>query len=276
MKSAFSLQNREAALAWRVLPDICAFGIGLGIAYFMNWETRDLVWSLWLCSLSLGYLTLFSAIGGAAYIGFHAVRHPDFDTKHFWPALLIATASGLFFLAFFSIHFGAFHSVHAVFLGAFFPLEGVPTDEFGKGFMNPPKLIWLVYTYLAKPYGIFVLPALIAERKHVFSALIKAVSVVRENKVGPSDVKSHLRKNKKAKSANKNGLQDVMGRPYINVIRMHLLIFFFGFCHLLKIDSFVVFAVVYFVYFFPWNEVKRHLKIEQSQAATSLKSETEE
>ena len=50
---------------------------------------------------------------------------------------------------------------------------------------------------------------------------------------------------------------DAIGRPYLNVIRMHMLIFFFAFSHLLKLDSFLVYAVVYFVYFFPWSEIKK-------------------
>ena len=48
---------------------------------------------------------------------------------------------------------------------------------------------------------------------------------------------------------------DVMGRPYLNVIRMHLLIFFFAACHAMKVDTFVVYAIVSLVYFFPWREV---------------------
>ena len=45
-----------------------------------------------------------------------------------------------------------------------------------------------------------------------------------------------------------------MSQPYFNVIRMHLLIFFF-FCYALKLHSFFVYAVVYSVYFFPWSEL---------------------
>jgi hypothetical protein len=29
-----------------------------------------------------------------------------------------------------------------------------------------------------------------------------------------------------------------------------------AFCHALKVDTFLIYAVVYFVYFFPWREVK--------------------
>lgn len=39
---------------------------------------------------------------------------------------------------------------------------------------------------------------------------------------------------------------------------MHLLIFFFGFSHAMKIDGFFVFSVVCAVYFFPWYEISKH------------------
>jgi len=38
---------------------------------------------------------------------------------------------------------------------------------------------------------------------------------------------------------------------------MHLLIFFFAGCWLLKIDNFLIYAVVFSVYFFPWSELKK-------------------
>ena len=40
------------AKAW---PDALAFGGGLALAWFGGWQTKDLVWSLWLSSLLVGY-----------------------------------------------------------------------------------------------------------------------------------------------------------------------------------------------------------------------------
>ena len=48
-----------------------------------------------------------------------------------------------------------------------------------------------------------------------------------------------------------------MMAPYKNVIRMHLLIFFFAAVHFAKIENFAVYAVVYAVYFFPWRVFRR-------------------
>lgn len=239
------IKNMTSPRPLRILPDILAFGIGLGMAYCLKWNTTDLVWSLWLCSLVLGYLTLLSAIGGGAYVGFRAITHKDFKKALRVPAALVGTAAGLFFLGFFSLHFCGFHAGHSVFLRQFFPIEGMPSDGFGQAFMNPPLLWVLVFRHLMAPYGLFLITAIIAERHHVFLPLIRAVKAVNSG--------AAARGGMGAMPANPLG--DAMGRPYINVVRMHLLIFFFAFCHALKIDSFLVYAVVYIVYFFPWREV---------------------
>jgi len=136
----------------------------------------------------------------------------------------------------------------------FFPLEGLPKGGFGDAFMNPPLLWMLVLEHLIEPYGVFLIPALIAERRYVFRPLIKAIDAVNERRAAVLTLAENM-----AMSAGKhrNFIGDAMGRPYINVVRMHLLIVFFGFCHALEIDSFAVFSVVYFVYFFPWRELRR-------------------
>ncbi len=231
----------------RILPDVFAFGAGLGMAYFLKWETTDLVWSLWLSSLTLGYLTILSAIGGGAYLGIRAITHKDFKKPLRLPAALIGIAIGLFFLGFFSIHFCGFHAGHSAFLSHFFPLKGLPNDGFGAAFMNPPLLWLLVFRHLMKPYGLFLIPMILAERRPVFQPFIQAVNTVRGEKRQEQNTRTTLELFMKAS----------FSRPYVNVVRMHLLIFFFAFSQALKVNSFLVYAVVYSVYFFPWSEVRK-------------------
>ncbi len=251
----------EKPFIFRIGPDILAFVTGLFLAYSLNWETTDLVWSLWLGSLVLGYLTILSAIAGGAYIGIHVLNHEDFKKEYRTVAIAIGLAAGLFFFGFFSLHFCGFHAGHSVFLRQFFPVEGMPDEGFGFAFMNP-LMLWIgVFEYLMLPYGLFLIPAIIAERKHVFKPLISAVNSVRGNN------KENLAENNNpGKKRSSEFLGDAMKRPYVNVVRMHLLIFFFAFAHFLKIDSFFVFTVVYFVYFFPWSEFKK-----ERQKSSALK-----
>jgi len=121
--------------------------------------------------------------------------------------------------------------------------------------MNPPLLWALVFTHLLQPYGIFILPALIAERKHVFTPLTRAIGFVQTMRSGgPTNNEIDIGA-VSAKMREQKFFHNMMGRPYVNVVRMHLLIFFFAISHFLKMDSFIVYAVVYSVYFFPWGEM---------------------
>lgn len=248
--------NPEKPQALTLLPDFFAFGMGLVLAYFLKWETKDLVWSLWLGSLVLGYLTILSVIFAGAYVGLRALRQKELDPKKRLPAILLGTAAGLFFLGFFSIHFCGFHAGHSVFLNHFFPLTGVPSEGFGQAFMNPPLLWFYVFKHLIQPYGLFLVPALIAERNHVFLPLIKAFKA---SEVSPGTLVQSVAK----KEGANHPVGDFMSRPYKNVVRMHLLIFFFAFCHFMKVDSFLVYAVVYFVYFFPWSTLRSFHRSKQ-------------
>jgi hypothetical protein len=181
-------------------PDLLALLYALGLAWFLKWEVRDLVWSLWLSSLLVGYATILLTIFGPMLTSFRN------DTHEFSAA--VAVGGGLFMLLFFTVHFGMFHLVHSVFLNVFFPV--LPGEA--RGFPGAG-----MYFEVLKSYWPFVLGAAVSERTSLRQ------SVARTN---------------------------VMG-PYKNVIRMHLLIFFFAGAAAAKLDSFLVYAVVLCVYFFP-------------------------
>ena len=57
--------------------------------------------------------------------------------------------------------------------------------------------------------------------------------------------------------------------PYKNVIRMHLLIFFFAGAAALNLDSFIIYAVVLCVYFFPFKLFfGKQSKMDENSAAS--------
>jgi hypothetical protein len=221
----------------RLIPDVIAFGIGLGTAYYLKWETSDLVWSLWLCSLTLGYTTLLSTLTGHAIVGLPFIWRDNKRGERALPILGFALFSS-FLLAFFSFHFLGFHWIHAIFLEGFFPIDGVPQNSF-----DHPILFARTCIFLIKPYGLALIPVLIAERKHVFHGLLSTLSAHRggERYHGPCGDK----------------IGQTMGMAYVNVVRMHLLIFVFALSESFKIDSFTIYAIVYATYFFPWSEVKQ-------------------
>lgn len=223
-------------------PDALAFVVGLGLAWFLRWETTDLVWSLWLSSLVVGYAMIVWTIthGLREFAGnTSADQTPGRMTgKVVVGGMLVAGA--LFMLAFFTVHFGGFHLGHSVFLSSFFPVHA------GDGVFGPwPG--WETYREVVARYWIFLPVAFIAER-----AAFKAPTP-HEVDDGAVTVKAIARRKARNRSADGGG---AMMAPYKNVIRMHLLIFFFAAAHAAKADNFLVYTVVYAVYFFPWRVVR--------------------
>jgi hypothetical protein len=216
--------------------DALAFAGGLLLAWHAGWNTSDLVWSLWLSSLVVGYASIVWTLSSSAReLGSSVARDPFRGYSWVGPALVVGGGT-LFGLAFFTVHFGGFHFVHSVFLMIFFPLfpNATPSPGFGN---------WAAYTEVFHRYWMFLPVAFLAERACFASTSERA-------EVDPSVSAAAIERRKQ-----KRGQLDMMS-PYRNVIRMHLLIFFFAGAHFAHLENFYVYAVVYAVYFFPWRLVR--------------------
>ena len=219
--------------AW---PDALAFAIGLGVARWAGWTAGDLIWSLWLSSLVVGFATIVWIIAEptlALTFLIWRYRKESLSTPRQTAIFLaILFAACAFFLAFFTVHFGGFHYIHSGFLLHFFPLDvpGVAHPEFGGR---------AVYLEVVRRYWVFLPSAFLSRRATFLRAPL------------PLDIK-------RWDDAFKNGRkpQEYFVEPYRNVLRMHGLIFFFAFAHFLKLDNFAVYTVIYAVYFFPWRLVR--------------------
>lgn len=103
--------------------DLIAFiGTVLAVSLF-DWKAKDIIWGLWICSLTFGYTTIVVTIFAPAF-------------RAGGGGGVAMAFGGLFLLAFFTVHFGMFHFVHGVFLNSFFPLVGEVS-----GFPSPLVLI---------------------------------------------------------------------------------------------------------------------------------------
>jgi hypothetical protein len=104
------------------LPDALAFGLGIAFAWYKGWQTTDLVWSLWLSSLLIGFLTITMTILGGASLAWRVDQSSAGATSATSrPAVLgIGLFMSAFLLIFFSFHFCGFHAGHASFLSSFF------------------------------------------------------------------------------------------------------------------------------------------------------------
>jgi hypothetical protein len=213
---------------WRsAWPDALALGGCLAMAWWFGWQVRDLVWSLWLSSLLVGYATIVWKIFGPLVVMRRDAAIAGASAGAQAAGMGLYVAGGLFLLGFFTVHFGMFHFVHSVFLNLFFPA----TDARPHGFVSAP-----LYRHVLASYWPFVLVAAVAERG--------AFRLPAKPLVGLDA----------ASAAKKGG--DAFMEPYKNVVRMHGLIFFFAFAHFARLENFLVYAVVYTVYFFPWRLLK--------------------
>jgi len=237
-------QGTGWAAAW---PDALAFATGLALAWCNEWQTADLVWSLWLSSLVVGYaMIVWGIFGPGVFIATKAWGERAMLQKE--PKAPLAAAGsmmlvgGLFLLAFFTVHFGMFHFVHSVFLNAFFPVEPGQAGAF-------PGLA--LYGEVLQRYWYFLPVAALAERQ--------AFRLAPAEPVGPPDtvVTAEAIAARKARNAKAAFAGGGMMAPYKNVVRMHLLIFFFAFAHFAKLENFWVYATVYAVYFFPWRLLRK-------------------
>jgi hypothetical protein len=202
------------------------------MAWWLGWTTTDLVWSLWLSSFVVGYATIVWALSEPvrdALDGFRTDTAHEVSTGAKAVVLAGIVVFMLLLLAFFTFHFGMFHVVHSIFLNFFFPLA-----KERSGFIN-----WALIGEVVRRYWWFVPAAALAERQ-AFRP--------RPPSTGTATV---------AALGERFRQRDMMVAPYRNVIRMHLLIFFFAFAHFARLENFAVYAVVYAVYFFPWRVLRK-------------------
>jgi hypothetical protein len=231
--------------AW---PDLIAFALGLGVAWAMGWTTTDLVWSLWLSSLVVGYtMIVWSIIQPAIELGGLVLRArrtaepgPVTTTPGTLAAVIaIAIAGGLFVLAFFTFHFGGFHYVHSQFLISFFPIDGEHRTA------TVP-----VYLEVARRYWWALPSAFVAERGLFMQRTFNVPSA-------PPDVSVTVEAIARRKAANLHKAPPRIAAPYARVMRMHVLIILFGALHFARLEGFAVYAFVYALYFFPWRLLRR-------------------
>lgn len=193
-------------------PDVLGFATAVFAVWWLDWQVKDVIWSLWASSLCVGYAYILTLIV------MPVIRAKGMER-------IAAVLVGLFMLAFFTFHFGIFHFVHGVFLNEFFPLGGAGSQS------NPLPIF---KTALAT-YWPFVLSSFIARWP--------------DFKWRPQ----------------LTGVKGVpFTKPYINVARMHLLIFVFAGLQGAGLDGMAIYPVLAF-YFVPWGALL-HLSMRKRQA----------
>jgi hypothetical protein len=234
----------------RLLPDLLGTGVALTLAWLMGWRTGDLIWSMWLASLVIGYSLILWNIGRATIpmirhrvqLGESAEETPIKTTAGLG-ALFVGQ---LFLLVFFTLHFGGFHWGHSIFVNSFYPISPTLT---GGEFSPTLSDYWTV----VKAYGWFIPLAFFAQRglfeNHPQE---KAVSVGIVEAVEDDAVRAARaeRRSRQSRQSRPSGMD--MGAAYRGVIKLHLLIFFLFAADAAGLPELLSFVVVYLVYF--WND----------------------
>lgn len=221
------------------IVDLVLFAATLVCAWVFQWKANDLIWSLWVSSLTIGYITLIfgSLIRGIQNFPwktfFKDISSPEFrndfrkqirepsSLKKLVIIIAIAFIVVVFLVTFFTVHFGMFHFIHGIFLNSFFPLEGITYPK--SGFDLPKFAI-----QMAARHWEFVLASAISQ-------------FFRLDSKSDEPVKG----------------SDFAFGPYKAVLRMHLMIFVFAFLNTIHADNFFVYAIILLVYFMPWAAFKK-------------------
>lgn len=187
--------------------NISSFLATVLFAIIFKWQTTDVIWGLWICSLVFGYTWILMFI-------FNLVTKADSSERK--GAIFV----GLFFLGFFTFHFGIFHLVHGAFLTHFFPIGEI---DF---FKNGPLVIFSMAGAALKKGWPLVLGTFISRWKSL---------PIHQSEGG--------------------NLAGMM-LPYVNVVRMHLLIFVFAGLSAVNLAHLALFPVLA-LYYFPWEIIKK-------------------
>ncbi len=219
--------------------DFAAFAGTVALASLQRWQAKDLVWSLWISSLILGYAFIVTSAFSVFFrpstpdTAASAARRALFAAFPVPPALVFLgkCLSVVFLLVFFTIHFGMFHFVHGLFLNMFFPLAargplgGTPAGVSG-------YFLWSI-GLTARAYWPFIAMSALS-RLGDFGNALKAPG-------GPN-----------------------MSMPYANVVRMHIMIFVFAGLYGAGLAGYAVYPVLV-LYFFPAGSLAK-LAIRKGRA----------
>ena len=269
-----------------ILLGIFMFFINFVWAVHQNWSATDLVWSLWISSLVLGYAYILVSIFGTLFLGGDAgLQLPQ---KGKYPAQLSMIGTNIFFLLtlLFISGFSKYtlYYLFLVVLSILFSLSREKKDRLGLHFLPDrdtffsrliiqiPGILFILgfftfhFTFFHFIHSIFLngfFPILqespfgmtIDETVYHFIRLITTSF----DRYWVFILLSALsRYNLYAKSF-KAGNMNSMFIPYKNVVRMHLTIFLVAFLSLAELSHYALYFI-FVIYFLPMGDVIRLIK----------------
>jgi len=227
-----SWADHEIPLWLQLLISLISFVFIFLIALVNKWGVADMVWSLWITSLTLGYGYLLAGITSNAISGGFSIRD-SIVSKIFGLAIpevinIVLLLFGILFqILFFSLHFGLFHFVHSIFLNDFFPI-------IDRSFEQPIDFIRFITISISLywPVILFTLFATLRRFQRIFLLAEK----------------------------------DFIKRPYINVIKIHISIFLFAGISAIGFPDWIL-LLIFVIYFFPFSATIEYIKSHRKKLA---------
>ena len=175
------------------------------------------------------------------------------NTRQISLLLTIALVGALFYLAFFTTHFGFFHYIHSQLLLGMYPL--------GDGFTT---MNGATFAEVLRRYS-WALPSAFLARRYAFA---RRTFALRAPIASGPDAIPNGHDGTPARPPETAAESRVFG-PYLQVMRMHVVIIAFGAVHAARRESFLVYALIYALNFFPWRLVRDRLAPRAATAEIS-------
>ncbi len=256
---------------------ILFFLLNFAIAIHQQWSVTDLLWGLWISSLTLGYAYVLTAIAGMVIRGdAHALYHGDTNKKNPQPPaavmnvfffLIVLFFSGLswltlifFFLALTSVAVSLGRNIREKWGVNFLP---APESAVGRFLIILPAAVFLLgffsfhFIFFHFIHSIFLNGFFPLIHQSPFGETLTGTIEYFQNIIQISASKywmfilisgfSRLTLYSLAFTA---GGAEAMFLPYKNVVRMHLTIFILAFLSILGISRYALYFI-FVIYFLP-------------------------
>ena len=268
-----------------IVVDLISFILIVALAAYNEWKAKDLLWSLWISSLSIGYLTLCAGFAGNLAKGRVIDDVPRKDKngklKKNPPGVVLAVFFLIPVIGFFG--FSMISGVYAVFalisvIAAFYKFKLEQKGE-RAGFVlnfiiNFPSAAFILAFFTVHFGGFHFVHSiflngfypLINEQPfgktpdHTFKMVSDFIEISFKN-YWPFIIASAATSFASISSAFKGESGNFMFEPYKNVIRMHIMIFVIAFAGAAGLHDNILYAIL-FLYFFPVSSFFKKKKEE--------------
>lgn len=226
----------------RFFTELSLFFFSLATAYFMGWNNTDLIWSFWITSLVVGYVSIFRTSAEPIFILAKSILNPveikkfrelqTIEKLKIFIFVLIFIPVSLFYIVFLSFHFCIFLLLIAYWLQVLMPHSKI-TDILANGNGDGFYIYIQVIKTLFMSYWIVIVGKLIFDYRTFWKSGSNKVTRI-----------------KKARSNEFFSFEGIK-RPYVQVVRIIILMVLLFWLNSIEVNQYLIYVVIYSLFFFP-------------------------